>query len=61
MTSQELKNQLDFLQSKLTNDLTDENFDLMAQISHLKRQIEQSEAIIQKPENSQFECFNCGS
>ena len=61
MTSQELQKQVDFLQSKLTNELSDENFDLMAQISLLKRQIEQSEATIQKPENSQFECFNCGS
>jgi hypothetical protein len=61
MTSQELQNQVDLLQSKLTNDLTDENFDLMAKISLLKRQIEQSEATTPKPENSQFECFNCGS
>lgn len=49
------------MNSKLTGGLSDENFEIMAQIRFLKAKLNQFDEVPKKPENSQFECFNCGS
>lgn len=49
------------MNSKLTGGLSDENFQIMAEIRYLKAKLSLFDEVPQKPENSQFECFNCGS
>jgi hypothetical protein len=53
--------EIESLNSKLTGGLSDENFEILAKIRLLQAELNQVDTIPQKPDNSQFECFNCGS
>lgn len=60
-TKESILSKIESLNSKLTGGLSDENFEIMAQIRFLKAKLNQFDEVPPKPENSQFECFNCGS
>ena len=60
-TKESILSKIESLNSKLTGGLSDENFEIMAQIRFLKAKLNQFDEVPKKPENSQFECFNCGS
>lgn len=60
-TKESILSKIESLNSKLTGGLSDENFQIMAEIRYLKAKLSLFDEVPQKPENSQFECFNCGS
>lgn len=51
---------LKHLESQLTGELSDEQFDIQAEIGEIKRLIA-SVGAPEKPSDSPYECFGCGS
>jgi len=51
---------LKHLESQLTGELSDEQFDIQAEIGEIKRLLA-SVGAPEKPSDSPYECFGCGS
>jgi hypothetical protein len=51
--------QLEELDAQITGEMTEEQFALRKRIAELRIELNKTE--LQKPDDSQFECFGCGS
>ena len=51
--------QLEELDAQITGEMTEEQFEIRKRIAELKSELNKTE--LQKPDDSEFECFGCGS
>jgi hypothetical protein len=53
---------LSHLENQITGEMSDYQFQLRAEINEIKKILQEYEyGITEKPDNSTFECFGCGS
>ena len=56
-----LKWRMSYLENQLTGEMNDEQFAIRDEINQIKTTIYQFNHPPQKPDDSNFECFGCGS
>lgn len=58
----DLKWHMSHLENQITGEMTDEQFMLRTDINHIKKLIaDYNNQLMNRPEDSSFECFGCGS